>query len=107
MPKFNDPAKEQAWLRRREQRERISGALFGRSVKTMIGVAFIAVGGIFAGMTIVAAARDGWDLSMFRVGRSIRLSRSRLAFCSFRNVMIGSRRGTIMAKARLACAGAL
>jgi|HubBroStandDraft_6_1064221.scaffolds.fasta_scaffold1458384_2 hypothetical protein len=49
MPKFNDPAKEQAWFRRRAQRGYV------------IGVTLIAVGGACAGMALVAAVRDGWN----------------------------------------------
>jgi hypothetical protein len=60
MPKFYDPEKEQAWLRHRAQREHICRLLFGHSVRTMIGVVLIALGGVCAGMAIVVAARDGW-----------------------------------------------
>jgi hypothetical protein len=73
MPKFNDPAKEQAWLQRRAQRERICRYLFGHSVRTMIGVASITVGGAFAGMAIVAAARDGWTYETMSGGAALSL----------------------------------
>lgn len=65
MPTFtNDPqsqAKRQAWLARRERRERICHRLFGQDVETMIGVGVIALGGWLAGIMLVHEVRDGWD----------------------------------------------
>ena len=43
----------------RQKRDRISLAIFGHDVETMVGVALIFVGGMLGGMGLVACIRAG------------------------------------------------